>query len=113
LIRNGGTLQPSLKRWGGVALHCSLIFDEAATDTVSSCRRCAGRPLTCPINNASILSMTPPGTQKLTGIHGVQPARLRADTKAFATKPAPVMDDMGEPVAQGLVIKYDHSVSIN
>jgi len=91
-----------------VALQADLLDEVQSQALVARAVDALGGPLTCLINNASIFEYDtiPTGTRESWDRH--MESNLRAPfvlTQKFAAQvPAPVMDDMGEPVAQGLVI---------
>ena len=91
-----------------VALQADLL-DEAATQAlVGRATEALGGPLTCLINNASIFEYDNIATATRTSWDRHLESNLRAPfvlTQHFAAQvPDPVQDDMGEPVAKGLVI---------
>ncbi len=91
-----------------VSLQADLL-DEAQTATlVPQAAEALGGPLTTLINNASIFEYDTLGTATSESWNRHMGSNLRAPfilTQALAAEvPAPVDDDAGEPVAQGLVI---------
>jgi NAD(P)-dependent dehydrogenase (short-subunit alcohol dehydrogenase family) len=92
----------------GVALQADLL-DEAATQAlVTRAVEALGGPLTCLINNASIFEYDTIETATRDSWDRHMDSNLRAPfvlTQQFAEQvPEPVIDDMGEPEAQALVI---------
>ncbi len=91
---------------------CALqadLLDEAATQAVvSAAAEALGGPLTCLINNASIFEYDNIATATRDSWDRHIQSNLRAPfvlTQAFAAQaPDAVMDDAGEPFAQGVVI---------
>ncbi|MEO0930031.1 MAG: SDR family oxidoreductase [Pseudomonadota bacterium] len=89
-------------------LQADLLDEEATKALIHRALDVLGGPLTCLINNASIFEYDnmETGTRESWDRH--MESNLRAPfvlTQHFAEQvPETVMDDMGEPVAQGLVI---------
>ena len=91
-----------------VALQADLLDHAATLPLVEQAATALGGPLTVLINNASIFEHDVIETATLESWERHMASNLRAPlflTQAFAAQvPPPEMDDMGEPVAQGLVI---------
>jgi NAD(P)-dependent dehydrogenase (short-subunit alcohol dehydrogenase family) len=92
----------------GAALHSDLLDEQATQTLVGRAADALGGPLTCLINNASIFEYDNIQTSNRESWDRHMDSNLRAPfvlTQHFADQvPAPEMDDMGEPLAQGLVI---------
>ena len=91
-----------------VALQSDLLDEQATQSLVDRAVDALGGPLTCLINNASIFEYDNIGTSTRESWDRHFESNLRAPfvlTQHFADQvPAPKLDAMGEPVAQGLVI---------
>jgi len=91
-----------------VALQSDLLDEHATQSLVDRAVDALGGPLTCLINNASIFEYDNIGTSTRESWDRHFESNLRAPfvlTQHFADQvPAPKLDAMGEPVAQGLVI---------
>jgi len=91
-----------------VALQSDLLDEQATQSLVDRAVDALGGPLTCLINNASIFEYDNIGTSTRESWDRHFESSLRAPfvlTQHFADQvPAPKLDAMGEPVAQGLVI---------
>lgn len=91
-----------------VAVQADLLDEVATQRLIPSAVKALGGPLTCLINNASIFEYDniATGTRESWDRH--MESNLRAPfvlTQHFAAQvPEPALDDMGEPIAQGLVI---------
>lgn len=91
-----------------VALQADLLKEEASQALTDRAINALGGPLTCLINNASVFEYDTieSGTRESWDRH--LESNLRAPfvlTQHFAAQvPAPVIDDMGEPVAQALIV---------
>jgi NAD(P)-dependent dehydrogenase (short-subunit alcohol dehydrogenase family) len=92
----------------GVALQSDLLDEQATQALIGRAADVLDGPLTCLINNASIFEYDTIKTSTRASWDRHIDSNLRAPfvlTQHFADQvPAPVMDEMGEPVAQGLVI---------
>ncbi len=92
----------------GMALQSDLLDEQATQALVDRAVDALGGPLTCLVNNASIFEYdnVKTGTRESWDRH--IESNLRAPfvlTQRFADQvPAPELDEMGEPVAQGLVV---------
>ncbi|MGJ8622117.1 MAG: SDR family oxidoreductase [Yoonia sp.] len=92
----------------GVALQADLLDEAATQGLVDRAADALGGPLTCLVNNASIFEYDNIETSSRASWDRHMESNLRAPfvlTQHFAAQvPAPETDDMGEPVAQGLVV---------
>ena len=92
----------------GVALQSDLLDEQATQTLVDRAADALGGPLTCLINNASIFEYDTVKTSTRESWDRHIESNLRAPfvlTQHFANQvPAPELDAMGEPAAQGLVI---------
>lgn len=92
----------------GVALQSDLLDEHATQTLVDRAATALGGPLTCLINNASIFEHDTVKTGSRESWDRHFETNLRAPfvlTQHFAAQvPAPDLDEMGEPVAQGLVV---------
>ena len=91
------------------SVHRADLLDAAETSAlVPSAVEALGGPLSVLINNASIFEYDRIDTATAESWHRHMGSNLRAPfflTQAFAAQaPTPVMDEMGEPVAQAMVI---------
>lgn len=91
-----------------VTLQADLLDEDATQALVGRATKALGGPLTCLINNASIFEYDNITTATRTSWDRHLESNLRAPfvlTQHFAAQaPEPVLDEMGEPVAQALVI---------
>lgn len=92
----------------GVALQADLLDEEATQGLLDRATAGIGGPLTCLVNNASIFEYDRIDTASRQSWDRHIESNLRAPfvlTQNFARQaPDPVLDDMGEPIAQALVI---------
>ncbi|WP_234417064.1 SDR family oxidoreductase [Loktanella sp. Alg231-35] len=92
----------------GVALQADLLDEDATQALVDSAADALGGPLTCLVNNASIFEYDSLESASRQSWDRHMESNLRAPfvlTQNFAAQvPDPVIDDMGEPVAQGLIV---------
>ncbi|MFT7106215.1 MAG: NAD(P)-dependent dehydrogenase (short-subunit alcohol dehydrogenase family) [Yoonia sp.] len=92
----------------GVAMQSDLLDEHATQTLIGRAAGALGGPLTCLINNASIFEYDNIKTSTRESWDRHIESNLRAPfvlAQHFADQvPAPVVDEMGEPVAQGLVI---------
>jgi len=90
------------------ALQADLLDETQVTPLIDRAAQALGQPVTCLINNASIFEYDTLATASRTSWDRHIESNLRAPfvlTQALAAQvPDPVVDAMGEPVAQGLVI---------
>jgi NAD(P)-dependent dehydrogenase (short-subunit alcohol dehydrogenase family) len=90
------------------ALQADLLDEAATQGLVARAAEALGGPLTCLVNNASIFEYDNITSATRTSWDRHIESNLRAPfvlTQHFAAQaPDPVQDDMGEPVAQALVI---------
>ena len=91
-----------------VTLQADLLDEDATQALVGRAAEALGGPLCCLINNASIFEYDNITTATRTSWDRHLESNLRAPfvlTQHFAAQaPEPVLDEMGEPVAQALVI---------
>ncbi len=92
----------------GVTLQADLLDEDQVMGLIPAAAAGLGGPITCLINNASIFEYDNIHTATRRSWDRHMESNLRAPyvlTQAMAAQcPEPVMDDMGEPVAQGLII---------
>jgi NAD(P)-dependent dehydrogenase (short-subunit alcohol dehydrogenase family) len=92
----------------GVALQADLLDEDAMQALVGRATDGLGGLLTCLVNNASVFEYDSIDTANRQSWDRHMESNLRAPfvlTQKFAAHvPEPVMDDMGEPVAQALVL---------
>ncbi len=91
-----------------ICLRADLLEEAALAPLVPDAARALGGPLTVLVNNASIFEPDSIATATRENWDRHMMSNLRAPfvlTQALAAQcPAPVVDDAGEPVAQGLVV---------
>lgn len=91
-----------------IALQADLLDEDATQALIGQAIDALGGPLTCMVNNASIFEYDNIDTATRTSWDRHMDSNLRAPfvlTQNFAAQvPEPQMDDMGEPVAKGLVV---------
>jgi len=91
-----------------VALQADLLDETASQALVGRAVDALGGPLTCLVNNASIFEYDTISTGTRDSWDRHMESNLRAPfvlTQNFAAQaPSALIDDMGEPVAQGLVV---------
>lgn len=91
-----------------VALQADLLSEEATQGLIGRASAALGGPLTVLINNASIFEYDNLASASRTSWDRHMESNLRAPfvlTQGFAAQvPDPVLDEMDEPVAQGLIV---------
>ena len=91
-----------------IALQANLLEEAASQALLPAAAAALGTPITCLINNASIFEYDSITSATRTSWDRHLESNLRAPfvlTQALAAQaPEPVLDDIGEPVAQALVI---------
>ena len=91
-----------------LSIHADLLNEDQVTPLIGRAAEALGGPITTLINNASIFEYDSIESATRTGWDRHIESNLRAPfvlTQAMARDiPDPVMDEYGEPVAQGLVI---------
>ena len=91
-----------------VTLQADLLIEAEVQDLLPKAAEALGGPITCLVNNASIFEYDNIHTATRTSWDRHMESNLRAPyvlTQALAAQaPEPIMDDMGEPVAQSLVV---------
>ncbi|WP_373634780.1 SDR family oxidoreductase [Yoonia sp. SS1-5] len=91
-----------------VALQADLLSEDATQALIGRAADAIGGPLTCLVNNASIFEHDDINTATRKSWDRHLESNLRAPfvlTQTFAAQaPDPINDDMGEPVAQALVV---------
>ncbi|WP_296422838.1 SDR family oxidoreductase [Yoonia sp.] len=91
-----------------VPLQADLLHEDATQTLIGRAADALGGPLTCLINNASIFEHDTVATATRASWDRHMESNLRAPfalTQGFAAQvPDPLTDDIGEPVARGLVI---------